>query len=726
MKLTLKAQISIFVVISAILVIGLAFLFTMNFDGLKVWEDEKASYKVKEFVDGCLELETRKAIELIGLHGGWLYHPPMTFTQRDKPEQFNRGAKGLDFLEKAEIPYWYYYDDVDEQFMLNIPEYDSDNRYSIRNQIKLYLDENLERNCLESFRIFEDVYKIEYEPKQINTQIEFLGKDVATSLDLPLRIREINTNNSEYIDEFKVRVDNKLEIPYLMAIDIVYAESNSSFIEKRIIDFITPYQSSEGRELLPPFYDFKMTYDFQPWDLRKTEDLFMRIVSSNIGLIQFSNSDTKLNQIPAELRNSKFVQGANAMYNKDYMSTYSLTKENSPKKFKEYKNYEVRPTFLPFFPFYLQISPGMGDVILLPRPQAVIELLPFFFTEYTAVYEATLPIIFEISSNDVNDRFVFNLAIEANIDHNSPLKENKKLNIDIEELNAKLNMDKSLVCDPPQFISEYVTLNITDPLGNNRSLDDPEIGVEDALITFDCKGISTCFMGQTEINGKYIQRNITELKFRLPINCDPGKLEIYKYGYKKLVFENLNPSLDKPINLGEVYMPSAKTFEVDVNFLGASNSKFATSVRRLSDNETGFLILENKDQDDFTRVIEFDKDNQFDLTVELLPGNYSIQGFVIREKPFTIPAERFCYDKGIIFSDEECIDIPEIEMDAWVRSGIEIENFEVSLKKIVNRNKLTINMIDFGVPGSYSELESLSDVMSNLKATSEGKAPYFD
>lgn len=725
MKRPSKAQISIFVIISLILVIGSIVFFSLTNNSITIFQDEKSSYKVKTFVESCLDLETKAAIEKIGLHGGWLYHDEMVTTNRKMPAQYNKVAKGLNLFEKQEIPYWYYYDDADEVFRFNIPDYDSEYQYSIKNQVKKYVEDNLERDCIQSFRSFEDIYEIKYEPREIKGKItvEFDEDKIVTSLEMPLEIHEITTQNVELVDYFSVNNDNKLWIPYHLARDITLAQANSSFIEYRILNFINAYQTANNREGLPPFYEFSMKYDFVPWDVRKVENLTKQVIGSNIGLVQFLNTDYNEVKLSPQLKNSPFAQGFVNIYQKDYLSQTSMTKEDVPKIFNNYQNYKVKPIYEgAFFPSSFKLSPSMGNVILLPRPEAVINLIPFFFTEYIAVYEMTMPILFEIKSNEANDKFVFNLAIEANIDHNTPLSQNRNIEFKLDDL-GDMNSAKSLICDPVQFTSDYIYLNISDPInhGLRKKYDDPKIGVEDAIVTFNCKGLASCFIAQTEINGKYVQNNITELKFRVPTNCDPGRLEIYKYGYTKLIFDNLDPKINEPINLGEVEMASQKTLDLKVRLV-TQGTNFNTG-RTLDDSETAFLIFQNLEDDSLVQVAQITPENQYNLTINLTVGNYSIEGFVIHNESFTIPSQQFCYKKGL-FSGSDCQNVPAIDFDSWVRGGIELETFEVTKYNLLNFDIIKVNFVDYGIPRSYDDLAASSNAMADLKNVSI--KPDFD
>ncbi|MDA3854796.1 MAG: hypothetical protein PF569_00955 [Candidatus Woesearchaeota archaeon] len=710
-----KAQISIFIIISVILIIGAITIFTYKSNDFVIFSDEKSSYKVEQFVESCIEDQAKAAIKQIGYHGGWLYSKEMIYTDRSMPDVYNKQAEGLNFLERTKMPYWYYYDDSNEEFKFNIPEYDTENEFSIKNQVKRYVEENLERNCLENFQTFENIYEIEYESKDIkdNLFVEFDKDEIIIGLDLPIKIRELASRDSEnidYINFFEVNLENKLYIPYNLALDITVSESKSSFIEHRILSFLNPFMTTENRDMLPPFYDFRVEPDFEVWEVRKVEKITKQIVSSNIGLIQFLNTDFNEYELPSDLDDSEFARGFVSIYTKDYLSENSVVKDVNSKIFHSYSDYTVNPTYEgSLFPTYFRLSPTLGNVILQPKSTSVINFIPIFFTEYNAVYEMTMPVKFEIeNSQNPNDDFVFNLIIETNIDYNKPLAENYDAT-EINTNNLNLNSGGSLICDQSQFISDFVYLNISDPVvyGLRTSDDEPKVGVEDAIVSFDCKGLSKCYITQTQINGVYASDNQSILKFRLPTNCNPGTLEVYKYGHKKLEIPYLDPKVNEPLYLGEYELPSKKKLSIEIKIIGSTESR-RSSGRTLTKDETGFIIFSNTDDEDIVEIIEITMENQYDLELELTTGKYDIQGFITYNNQIIIPEENMA---GAT--------IPQMNLSSWISGGVEVKDFEVIKTELLGMNTITIYIQEIPIPNSLNSLQTSSEVISNLDTISD-------
>ncbi len=247
-----NAQISIFVIIGAIIILGGVFLFTVDFEGITIFDDQRSSYLIREYVESCVEGQTKEGVYLLGVHGGWLYNDIREefFLTKDTNEYLIKDKLGYVDMGGIEQPYWYYYDDGDEEFRTNIPEFDTKNEYSMKNQLKRYLDETLEPLCIKNFQSFKDKFEVEYDKSEISHEVIFNEDEIIVRLNLPLEIRELNEESTEYIDTFSIDHPNELYVPYHLAKDIIDAESNSSFVEYKLMGLLTPYQDPNSVDLL--------------------------------------------------------------------------------------------------------------------------------------------------------------------------------------------------------------------------------------------------------------------------------------------------------------------------------------------------------------------------------------------------------------------------------------------------------------------------------------------
>ena len=387
-----KSQVSMFIIIGIIIIIcSVAFISFTDYD-IDIFTDEKSSTKVKEFVESCLELETNRALEGIGNRGGWLYPQGISYAPLELEEKqllddpSVKRAVGVDYKFNSnsfEIPYWYYYDS-DEEFKDNIPPYNNpDDPDSIQNQMERYIEENIER-CFRNFNVFEDVYDVEYDIIEINVDVELPNKEskeIFVSLELPIHIDEITSEGKEYVDFFSFETENVLYIPYLLARDVVAAEDKTAFLEHKIISFMNPYETTDDRDGLPPKYAFKLGYDFDPWSVSDIANEVKRIISSNLFLVKDTNTYYEEIEPPSELESSEFANAVlNRIHTKDYLSQHSILLRDGEKRlFKRFKDYKLDFEYEMSHPMAFKISPSIGNILVLPRPEAFAGILPNIF-----------------------------------------------------------------------------------------------------------------------------------------------------------------------------------------------------------------------------------------------------------------------------------------------------------------------------------------------------------
>lgn len=738
-----KAQISIFIIMGIILLLGIITITTLNKDKIELFTDEKSTTKVRNFVDSCIAQETQIGIDKLKARGGWLYPPENILKYANinsnlfgkyQPEIIIKQSKGLKFFNEK-IPYWYFYDDENEIFLTQIPSFNKENdEKSIKNQLEKYIKENLEKECLQNFEAFKDIYEINYNSNDLNVEIDMTNSKIDVNVNLPLEIIEINIESKEYIENFEYKTDNSLFIPYLMALDFTLAEINHSFLEYRTLSFINTKKGTDyEKNKLIPNYAIELGLDYKPRFVSDMKEEVQKTITNNLHLLQDISTSPNEIKINSKLEQYPFAKALNELYSKDYISeTSQVLKNNEKSLFKQYENYEAKFNYATFYPISFRVDPSLGNILVMPNPQSFLGIIPTFMTEYTATYEITTPITLDIKSiKDSNDK-PFTIALEINIDHNEALKDNSDPGYRYDALSnlAKPQIAPQLTCNPIQWVSKPILINITDPIDyGKRNFGDPSTGVQDAIVQFTCKNIETCTIeSQTKINGKYPDKNITELSLRLPPNCEPGTLTIQKFGHKTLTINNINPNTEEIINLGEYEMPSAKELNIKISLKNPGQNKF-TLGRELQNNESGFIIFEHKEEKSFVQVVEIDKFNQEELKVKLMPGNYSIKGFILNENIAPIKEETIEYDKnGILPGGKEEVILPQINITTWIIGSIEKDSFQIKTNDLIRNNLLILNLVDTGIPISYDSLQETSDRMGEIKTYSNNNEfePYLE
>ncbi len=715
-----KSQISILIIISLIVVIIGLLIFFANDKDLKTFIMDENKEEIYNFVKECLDTTANEGMRQIGLKSGWLYTPEQYMYANEKT--FNNLVKikdGFQDLGGINFTYWYYYDDSDKEFKLRVPSFNEPNDpYSLRSQLNRFINENLDPICLNNFAQFRERFDVEYEPRDINVSVKFKRDYIYLDMKLDLKVREKNSNKSYYFNEFHLEKFNYMKRPYYHALALIEAQNNYSYIDTRIWQMLSAYMSSRSNYLLPPTSEVKfMEFDTKTWLVEDIKNLIKKIINTNTYLIRFKNSNNPVMEVPENLKDNDLAVSLYNLYNKNYIGEIINSREIFKEYEDEFKQDSVKLNFELFYPLYLELDGSLGNVVYMPEAKLLANFIPIYWTKYETEYKITGPVLLEIKSYyDNGKEYVLNVPIEFNIRHNQPLSKNSETMEKFgEEITKALSQTKtsaeSIVCDPSQRVSKPVFFNLTDPLKNT--------GIDDAIVMFQCKNMSECYIGKTK-NGFYdtystyssqkVFVNKSYFETRLPVNCYPGTLKIFKFGYKTIEIKNLDPNEESVINLGEIRMPSSKKLKVSVK--KREGGGFAKDLEKY---ETAFIIIQNLEDEKFTKVVMANyTNNSFEtLTpIDLIPGIYNIKGFLIYNHTVHIEGEEFCYDKYVV-GGEECVEVDPIDLDVWFRGGFNI-NYNVSLSQLRNNDKIIFTLQDLGLPSTFDELSEAGSRFNDI------------
>ena len=682
-----KLQASIFLIISAIILLGgitTYFLFSDDIDVFIDVDGEDSS--VNYFITKCIEDTAKNSLNAIADKGGWYYSPNKDYAKSFKTDLMNRESKGVSYLNVIDIDYWFYYDDKTNSFVNNIPEYDTDSDYSIKNQIRRYVFDKLESTCIRNFYSLREIYDVN-KKSDLKLSVELENEFIHLYIEYPLDVVDKSTEEKSFIESFYVKIPNTIVVPYNLAKDLVEANEKTFFLDKSILSILASYSTTENRNYLPPFYDFKMEFDKKPWNLDKTKEKAKSLLNINMGVLEFENTYKKQNSYL--LSNEDFSKGVRDLFRKDFLGIFERSIY-----YPYYSRYDVKPVYETFFPSYISFTGNNEDILLMPDANSVLGILPIFFTTYKSSWDMTFPILFEIKDKDSDEFFQFKFFVETNIQNNLPLHEKLlnygKLKTQISSLS---NNYEGLICDEEAFVGNY-SIEIFDSTKNSA--------VEDANVVFDCKGITSCHIGTSKIDsdGKSF------LNFKLPRDCNPGKLEIIKNNHKTFKLENMNPNENSQINFGKVDMPSLKEFKLDFK------------IENFNKDTTGFIFFQNKETEETSKALRLTKENIDNLSVGIMPNTeYRIYGMMILNDTIIIPEDEIC-DESFIgkLSGSKCQKLESIEMEQWIVGNYELEDMFKS--NILDKSIMEIEFNYIKPPSNYDDLQ-------NLRFDEKSKEPVF-
>ena len=338
-----KLQASIFLIISAIILLGgitTYFLFSDDIDVFIDVEGEDSS--VNYFVTKCIEDTAKNSLNAIADKGGWYYSPNKDYAKSFKTDLMNRESKGVSYLNVIDIDYWFYYDDKTNSFVNNIPEYDTDSDYSIKNQIRRYVFDKLESTCIRNFYSLREIYDVN-KKSDLKLSVELENEFIHLYIEYPLDVVDKSTEEKSFIESFYVKIPNTIVVPYNLAKDLVEANEKTFFLDKSILSILASYSTTENRNYLPPFYDFKMEFDKKPWNLDKTKEKAKSLLNINMGVLEFENTYKKQNSYL--LSNEDFSKGVRDLFRKDFLGIFERSIY-----YPYYSKYDVKPDLWNFLP----------------------------------------------------------------------------------------------------------------------------------------------------------------------------------------------------------------------------------------------------------------------------------------------------------------------------------------------------------------------------------------
>ena len=375
-----KAQITTFISIAVILLIAVALFFFIKGELSKDIEPERVIpiefMDVSDYVEDCLRLVSRNAIDILGLQGGYIYLP-------DFISRVNGAHIDLIPGSHLKVPLWY---NLGNYRLPLVPDMERD--------INNYIIENLP-SCINNFEAFETKYEIDdylIQPSTFITQ-----RDVLINLKYPLIIRNIGSGQVLEWDEFSARHDVKLRRAYQLAYDILLSNEIDTFLENMAIELMVI-----DPEI--PFSGMEFSCTRKTW---RTSDLVNRVK----GLFEYNLPSIRIKQtnyIPFR---------EDEQYESLHMLWDLATNE-------DYKDFSATINFNPDNDFYMFGRPSDGEYLRSSRGE-ISFLNMFCINNYHFTYDLRFPLLFRLYDplSFSGSGFEFYFSLPVYIDHNTPLRE---------------------------------------------------------------------------------------------------------------------------------------------------------------------------------------------------------------------------------------------------------------------------------------------------------------
>ncbi len=633
LKIKKKSQMSIFVVISIILIIVTSFLFYNNKFDFFVSHESKIKSQVSDSIKDCVLKETKNGAFLLGFQGGRI-----EISREIKLDKLNFKHRYIDIgLNNSGFKIMNWDSDLGE-----IPTIDS-----MEKELQTFVRNN-SISCIENnLKALKDTLNITIEDK-LKIDIKLNKRNVAVDIKLPIKFNEINSQQTFYISDYFLKIDGlKIKDLYELSLRIYNLEKQSNFFEELVLEQIASASDYSSPNSMPS-EGMNIACGFRPWTINQLKKNLANLNNHNFKYLQFVGTFSKNGILDANLNDN---------FKKYYQSPVIGYVQKIPNLKRNFKDFEVDVTmpsveqtgkngYFQKYPYRkFEVTPSSGNLVkpinmkIGKDVKIPIPCIQVFHHLYDLDYDLMIKIV-DRSDDGMNYFFQFPLRIL--IEKSQPKKSEQSQRISIEKTtatNEKFCAKNNLKYPLYVYATDKSTGNLLD----------------DVNISYECIQLS-CDIGKTSKrvldlgDGRKVvdqnSRPVLETKFPF---CLGGRIIGEKKGYfrgiKKGVItdnslldtEDLDSGNGK--NIKEVSLIPQLKFNINEgSFLLVEKSGISYRVRQLGGSV--YVDIENKGIDFESQILwpiessgYFDKvvllddeDVLYNISIIYLDSNSNLRG----------------------------------------------------------------------------------------------------
>ena len=360
-----KGQITIFVIIAILLILGVAvyFLVRNNFPSSNIPQNIEPLYE--DFLR-CLEDDTSSGIAILGAQGGYIKTPEF-----EQGSQYMPSSSQLDFLGTS-VPYWYYIsgNNIQKEQVPTVSE--------MEKQLEDYIEKQI-ITC-DLTEKYNKGFEVEFGEPRADVKIS----DSKVDVNLNFQMGVTKGEDSAVINSHKISVGSKIGNFYNYARKIYSNERKNKFLEDYGVDVLRLYAPVDGMEL---------TCSPKVWSQNDVKTKLVEALEANTQTIKIKGDYYSL----SAKENKYFVQDIG----------------------EDANNKNVNFLYSPGWPTKIEVYPDDNPMIAEPMGnQAGLGILGFCYVPYHFVYDFTYPVLIQVY--DEEELFQFPVAVV--IDKNLPIE----------------------------------------------------------------------------------------------------------------------------------------------------------------------------------------------------------------------------------------------------------------------------------------------------------------
>jgi hypothetical protein len=384
-----KAQISIFMIFAALLLLGGILWFTL----IEVSEQENDFIPedikpIHEFITQCLSDSTALAMQRIGETGGYV----------DIPMQISTNPSAyLNYAPHIRNPYWWH-DGIEAiptlEFIAGEAQRDAQRRVE---------------GCLDNLSIFIGQYSVQMLSSP-RVEIFFGDVDTTSTLHYALALQTSNNATRHEIDQFKTVLPIQFKRIHNLSATILEKANKEFFFEKKALDLMSMAPSEI------PITEIDMSCETKRWDVGAVKSKTQQLLAENIPYVKIlGTSFSKEQYVPNPFEAGDEQTFENSYFNYHYIWDLGRSDWNNLRVGFEYDRK---------WPTVFNVRPSDSGVMESNAMEGTRELSMLCMQIAHFTYDVQFPVRISVVDPSSQTRpYVFSFAFENSIDKNYPSRE---------------------------------------------------------------------------------------------------------------------------------------------------------------------------------------------------------------------------------------------------------------------------------------------------------------
>ncbi len=384
-----KAQVSIFMILAMLLLLGGVLWFTL----IDVSEQDKTFVQVDikpvhEFITECLHDSTKQSMQRIGETGGYI----------DIPMQIGTNpAAYMAYAPHIRNPYWWH-DGVDAVPSIGFIQQEAERK-----------TEQLVAECMDNLSMFRPQYALHIlsDPK---VSISFAEEDTSAVMRYSLSLQTANNGTLYSLSEFSTTVPIRFGKVYNLSVTLMEKANSEYFFEKKALDLMAMVPNEI------PITEVDMSCETKRWQVDEVKARLQELLQRNIPFTKVKGASFSTTQyVPNPFEQGSRQTFENSYYNYHYIWDLGM---------EDWQGLRVGFEYDPRWPTPFTVRPSDNGAMESNAMEGTRELSMICMQIAHFTYDVQFPVrVSVVDPSAPTEPYVFSFAFENAIDKNAPSRE---------------------------------------------------------------------------------------------------------------------------------------------------------------------------------------------------------------------------------------------------------------------------------------------------------------